>query len=135
MSTNRRPIVALVSDAIYPYHRGGKEIRYHELTRRLAHHAEVHLFTMNWWEGSSVRREEWATLHAISPLLEMYVKGRRSLLQAIVFGLACLRLLKYRFDVIEADHIPYFPVLALRLVASLKRKRLVVTWHEVWGES
>ena len=25
--TDRQPVVALVTDAIYPYHRGGKELR------------------------------------------------------------------------------------------------------------
>ena len=30
MTSGRRPVVALVSDAIYPYFRGGKEFRYHE---------------------------------------------------------------------------------------------------------
>jgi len=35
--------------------------------------------------------------------------------------------------VIEADHMPYLQIPVLRLVTLLKRKRLVVTWHEVWG--
>ena len=48
---------------------------------------------------------------------------------------ACFRLLGSRFDVLEADHIPYFQVLVLRVVTTLRRKRLVVTWHEVWGRS
>ena len=51
----------------------------------------------------------------------------------IVFALACLRLLTRRFDVIEADHMPYLQLFTLRLVATLRRRRLVVTWHEVWG--
>ena len=36
MRQRRQSVVALVSDAIYPYHHGGKEQRYHELSRRLA---------------------------------------------------------------------------------------------------
>ena len=28
--------VAIVSDAIYPYNKGGKEVRYYEISRRLA---------------------------------------------------------------------------------------------------
>ena len=42
-----RPVIAMVTDAIHPYHRGGKEMRYHELSRRLADYAEVHIYTMN----------------------------------------------------------------------------------------
>ena len=128
-------MIALVSDAIFPYHRGGKEIRYHELSRRLAEHAEIHVYTMHWWEGPRVRKDEAVTLHAISPLLSMYTHNRRSLRQAIFFALACVRLLAARFDVLEADHMPYLQIFVLRLVASVKRKRFVVTWHEVWGKS
>jgi len=132
---NRLPIVALVSDAIFPYHRGGKEIRYHELSRRLAVRAEVHLYTMHWWDGPRVRRDEAITLHAISRLLPLYAHNRRSFRQAIIFAFACMRLLVNRFDVLEADHMPYLQILVLRFVATVKRKRFVVTWHEVWGQS
>jgi glycosyltransferase involved in cell wall biosynthesis len=132
---DRRPIVALVTDAIFPYHRGGKEIRYHELSRRLAEHAEIHIYTMHWWDGPRVRTDEAVTFHAISPLLPMYTQSRRSLKQAIFFAIACMRLMTVRFDVLEADHMPYVQILVLRLVATVKRKRFVVTWHEVWGKS
>ena len=134
-SEARLPVVALVSDSIFPFFRGGKEIRYHELTRRLAGRAELHVYTMHWWDGPRVRKEEAVTLHAISRLHPMYTQNRRSLRQAILFALACIRLLASRFDVLEADHMPYLQILVLRLVATVKRKRFVVTWHEVWGQS
>ena len=38
------------------------------------------------------------------------------ILQAVLFGLSCLRLLFRRFDVIEADHMPYMPLFTLRFV-------------------
>jgi glycosyltransferase involved in cell wall biosynthesis len=135
MNTTRRPIVALVTDAIYPYHYGGKEIRYYELSRRLAQYADVHVYTMNWWNGERVRKDESVTFHAISPLVSLYAGSRRSISQAIIFGLACLRLLTCRFDVLEADHMPYFQIFALRFIATLRRKRFFVTWHEVWGRA
>jgi glycosyltransferase involved in cell wall biosynthesis len=135
MSGHRRAIIAMVSDAIYPYHCGGKEIRYHELARRLAEQAEVHIYTMQWWKGPRERTEGAITFHAISRLHRLYTKDRRSVSQAVFFALACFRLLKAKFDVLEADHIPYFQVIVLRVVATLKRKPLVVTWHEVWGRS
>lgn len=135
MSDHRRPVVAMVSDAIYPYHRGGKEVRYHELARRLAEDAEVHVYTMQWWKGPRERTEDAVTFHAISRLHGLYTKNRRSISQAIFFAIACFRLLRKKFDVLEADHIPYFQVIVLRVVATLKRRPLVVTWHEVWGKS
>lgn len=131
----RRPVVALVCDAIFPYHCGGREIRYHEVDRRLAEHADVHLYTMHWWDGPGVHRSDTITLHAISPLRSLYTHTRRSLGQAIVFALGCLRLLTARFDVLEADHMPLLQIPVLWFVATVKRKRFVVTWHEVWGRS
>lgn len=133
MTTPRRPVLALVSDAVYPYNPGGKELRYHELTQRLAGRAEVHVYTMRWWSGPRTRTEGPVTFHAISRLLPLYSGTRRSLREAALFALACLRLITKRFDVLEADHIPYLQIIALRLVATIRRKRFVVTWHEVWG--
>lgn len=130
-----RPVIAMVTDAIYPYHLGGKEMRYHELSRRLADRADVHIYTMNWWNGPPVRTDDKVTYHAISRLRPMYNDDRRSTGQALFFALACARIIKYRFDVLEADHMPYFQIYVLRLITTLKRKRLVVTWHEVWGRA
>ena len=126
-------MIALVTDAIGPYHRGGKEQRYAELARRLAERAEVHVYTMNWWRGGRTRVDAGVTYHAIAPLVPLYSGGRRSILQAVVFAVCCLRLIAARFDVIEADHMPYMQLLTLKLVALVRRKRLVVTWHECWG--
>lgn len=128
-----KPVVALVSDAIYPYFRGGKEFRYHELSARLSRQADVHVFTMKWWDGPATRREGQVTYHAVSRLYAMYAGDRRSFREAILFALGCLRLLWFRFDVLEADQFPNFHILTLRLVTWIKRKPLTVTWHEVWG--
>jgi glycosyltransferase involved in cell wall biosynthesis len=131
----RRRVVAMVCDAVLPYHHGGRELRYQELLKRLAVQADVHMYTMKWWGGPRERIENGVTYHAISRLVPMYVKQRRSLLQAFVFGMSCLRLLGYDFDVLEADNIPFMQIFILRLVTWLKRKRFVVTWHEVWGRA
>lgn len=125
--------VAVVSDAIFPYHRGGKELRYHELIRRLSSRVDIDVYTMRWWNEPFNHEVDGARLHAISPLVPLYTNERRSLMQAFRFGLACISMLRYRFDVLEADHIPFFQVLVLRIVTMIKRKPLIVTWHEVWG--
>jgi glycosyltransferase involved in cell wall biosynthesis len=134
MTQMKRPVLALVSDAIYPYNRGGKEQRYYEFTQRIADRAEVHVYTMHWWPGPRVLAEQAVTFHAISRLIPLYSKDcRRSISQAIVFAFGCMRLLSCRFDVLEADHMPYLQIPVLRIVTMLRRKRFVVTWHEVWG--
>jgi glycosyltransferase involved in cell wall biosynthesis len=63
----------------------------------------------------------------------MYSGERRSYREALFFALACLRLLRFRFDALDADQFPNFHIFTLRLVTWLKRRRLTVTWHEVWG--
>ena len=131
---SKRPVVALVSDGIYPHFRGGKEIRYHEVAQRLAGRADVHVCTMHWWDGPSTRMEGSVTLRAVARLRPMYSGDRRSYREAIFFALGCLRLLWFRFDVLEADQFAYFHIFALRIVTWLKRKPLTVTWHEVWGK-
>jgi glycosyltransferase involved in cell wall biosynthesis len=128
-----RPIVAMVTDVVYPFHHGGKEIRYYELAQRLAQRAEMHIYTMHWWPGARVHSDEVVTFHAISRSLPLYKGSRRSLMQAVLFALACIRMFGARFDVLEADQIPFLQILVLRAVATIRRKKLVVTWHEVWG--
>ncbi len=88
---------------------------------------------MHWWDGPRTLVRDGVSYHAISPLIQMYGVQRRSIEQALVFALCCLRLVTKRFDVIEADHMPYIQLATLKLVALIRRKRLVVTWHEYWG--
>jgi glycosyltransferase involved in cell wall biosynthesis len=133
-TSGERPVIALVSDAVFPYHLGGRESRYHELTKALAGIADIHIYTMQWWEGSRALVDGNVTFHAISKLHDMYAGDHRSTRQALLFAAGCVRLFRERFDVLLVDQIPYFHVLVLRVVATVRRKRLVVTWHEVWGK-
>lgn len=127
--------IAIVSDAIFPYHKGGKETRWMEVSSRLAAQGhDVHIYTMKWWDGPErVRVENGVHLHAISRLWPLYKGERRSVAQGVLFGVSCFRLIKERFDVVDVDHMPYFPLFSMRLVAWLKRKPMIGTWHEVWG--
>ncbi|HEY1826354.1 MAG TPA: glycosyltransferase family 4 protein [Acidimicrobiales bacterium] len=130
--------VAVVSDALYPWHMGGKEIRYSHLLRGLPEHdMDVTVYSMKWWdEDPAVVTSSSGSLTyvAICRRVPLYRKTRRSVSQALRFAVATLRLLRRKFDVIEADHIPYLQLVPLRLVAWAKRAPLVVTWHEVWGD-
>jgi glycosyltransferase involved in cell wall biosynthesis len=56
------------------------------------------------------------------------------MLEAFVFAVACLRLVFEKFDVVEADHMPYLQLFTLWWVTRLRRRPLVVTWNEVWGK-
>lgn len=126
--------IAIVSDAIYPYNKGGKEKRIYEISTRFAKQGhDVHIYCMNWWKGEDTRIENGVTLHAISKLYPLYSGKRRSIKQAVMFALACFKLIKEDFDVIDADHMPHLILFPLKIVTILKRKKLIVTWNEVWG--
>jgi glycosyltransferase involved in cell wall biosynthesis len=127
--------VAFVSDAIYPYNEGGKEKRIFEVTTRLSKKGyNIHLYCMKWWDGARNKEENGVHLHAICKKYSLYSGKRRSMIQALAFGLACLKLVKEDFDIVEVDHMPFFPLFSLKFVCILKRKKIIATWHEVWGK-
>jgi len=127
--------IAYVSDAIYPYNKGGKEKRLYDISTRLAKMGhDVHIYCMKWWKGKELHRfENGVHLHAISPYYPLYSGERRSIKEGILFGLACLKLIKENWDVIDVDHMPFFPIIFMKVVCVLKGKKMIATWHEVWG--
>ncbi|MBA3788863.1 glycosyltransferase [Patescibacteria group bacterium] len=127
--------IAFVSDAVMPFHKGGKEKRLYEISRRLVQEGrEVHIYTMKWWEGPKVIQEDGVYFHALCKLHPLYSGERRSMVQAIWFSLATFKLLFASFDVLDVDHIPFFPIFSARIVTWLRGKKLYATWHEVWGK-
>lgn len=132
---NQKLRIAIVSDAIYPYNKGGKEKRIFEISTRLAKSGhEVHIYCMKWWKGIKTKKiENGVTLHAISKYYPLYSGQRRSIKQAIMFSLSCFKLLKEDFDIIDVDHMPHLVLFPLKIVSLLKGKKLYTTWNEVWG--
>ncbi|HSW89037.1 MAG TPA: glycosyltransferase family 4 protein [Candidatus Saccharimonadales bacterium] len=128
--------IIFVSDAIYPYNKGGKEKKIFEISTRLAEKGhDVHIYTMKWWkEDMRIIKENGVYLHAMSPLYQLYSGKRRSFKEAIFFAFHCFSLLKESFDVMDVDHMPHLVVLSLKIVCLLKRKKLIVSWNEVWGK-
>jgi glycosyltransferase involved in cell wall biosynthesis len=127
--------VAFVSDAVWPYNKGGKEKRLHEISRRLVREGrQVDIYTMKWWDGpKNIVTPEGIHLHAVTRLHPLYKGDRRSITQALLFAMGCLKLTFRRFDVIDVDSMPFFPLFSVRIATWLRRKKLHATWHEVWG--
>ena len=124
--------ITLVSDTVYPYFKGGKEKRLFELSTRLAQLGhDVHIYTMHWWqENEKTRTENGLTLHAISPLYPLYSGDRRSIKEGVMFGLHCLKLFSVKFEILDVDHMPFFPIYSAWFVCVLRGKKLYGTWHE-----
>jgi glycosyltransferase involved in cell wall biosynthesis len=124
--------IAFVSDAIYPYMKGGKEKRLHAIATRLAAMGhDVHIYTMHWWKGpEKTRQESGVYLHALCKYHEMYRGDKRTIKEGVLFGLACLKLIGQKFDVLDVDHMPFFPLFSAWVVCLLRGRKLYATWHE-----
>lgn len=128
--------VAFVYDAVYPWVKGGAEVRIHELGRRLSLQGhDVHLFGIKWWEGEDVLQYEGMTLHGVCKARSLYVNGRRSISEALVFSVRLFpALMKERFDLIDVSVFPYFSCFTVKVISILKKIPTIFTWHEVWGD-
>lgn len=127
--------IAFISDSVYPYNVGGKEKRLFDISTKLAEKGhEVHIYTMKLWKGKSVIKENNVYLHGICKKYPLYEGDRRSIKQALAFGLSCFKLINEDFDVIDADHMVYFHLFPIKLICLLKGKKMITTWNEVWGK-
>ena len=126
--------VVVVSDSMHPWNFGGKEERlrhFHAayLTTPESEY-EVLYATMKWWSQDAPEN-----YFAISKLRPLYINERRSIRQALFFALSCVKIIRFRPDIIEADQIPILQLFVIKLVAKISRASFSVTWHEVWDES
>ncbi|MCQ1536905.1 glycosyltransferase family 4 protein [Methanosarcina sp. KYL-1] len=128
--------IAFVYDAVYPWVKGGAEMRIHELGKRLAARGdEVHLFGIKWWEGEDVLEYEGMTLHGVCKARDLYVGGKRSISEALLFAAKLFYpLRKENFDIIDVSVFPYFSCFTVKAVSVLKKSPAVYTWHEVWDD-
>jgi len=127
--------IAYVYDAVYPWVKGGAEKRIYEISRRLVERGhEVHWFGIKWWDGEKDIVKDGIYLHGIGKWDNLYVDGRRSILEGLYFGLKTLTGLRGDFDVIDCQEFPYFPCFSAKVYSIVKGSVLVITWHEVWDD-
>jgi len=127
--------IAFVYDAVYPWVKGGAEKRVYEIGRRLAKRGhDVHWFGLRWWGGERDRELDGIHLHGVGAPRELYVNGRRSISEGVLFGMSTLTGLKGEFDVIDCQEFPYFSCFSAKVRSAIGGAPLVITWHEVWKE-
>ena len=129
--------IAFVSDYSYPYTKGGVETRYYTLARYLINRGHsVTWFTSRQWDGPLEQLVEGIRIRCISGRLQAYVGHRRSIWQALVFGLLSTKLLfsPEHFDVVDMSQYPFFHLLVGSLYARLRHTPVIVSWYEYWGE-
>ena len=128
--------IAMVYDAIYPWVKGGGEKRIYELSKRLVEQGhEVHLFGLNWWRGPEIIEKNDIILHGVCDKMELYVNGRRSISEAIIFSIKLLpALARERYDIIDVTAFPYFSCFTAKFIMMFSCTPMLITWHEVWGD-
>lgn len=128
--------IAIVYDAVYPWIKGGGEKRIYELGKRLVLQGhEIHLFGIKWWNGPDIIEKDGMILHGVCGKMELYVKGRRSIYEAIVFSARLLPcLIEEKYDIIDICSFPYFSCFSAKFVSIFSETPMVITWHEVWGD-
>jgi glycosyltransferase involved in cell wall biosynthesis len=122
---------------LYPQTKGGVELRIRELGRRLAKKGhEVHVFGLRYAGMEREFEKDGMRYHCIMDAPRLYTgSGTRSIAEAIAYATALFpALLKAgRFDAVDCQNFPYFPVFSARLACAMTGSTLYVTWHEFWG--
>ena len=132
--------IAIIHDCIYPWRKGGGEVRNHNLARELAKLGhEVLLVGMKDWEGDDYKEiMPGVTAVGISMGLALYDQtGKRTLMDAFTFASACSpqNLDRYlgKVDIVEVNNIPYFHLLNVSKWTRQHDIPMMVTWHEIYG--
>jgi glycosyltransferase involved in cell wall biosynthesis len=128
--------IAIVCDMIYPFSIGGAEIRNYEIAKRLVKKGhEVHLYGVKLWAGEKTIKKEGIIIHGVCRYKNLYsFSGKRSILEPMNFAIALLpEVIKENFDIIDASSFAYFHCFSLAILSKVKRKPLVITWHQYWG--
>jgi glycosyltransferase involved in cell wall biosynthesis len=127
--------ICLVFDCLYPYTVGGGERWYRALAEGLAArgHTVTYLTRLQWdpQKGAGV---QGVNVVAVTPAMELYVHGRRSIAVQVRFGLGVLSHLLRRggdYDVVQTPGL-HFSLLAVLAARPARRFKVVVDWFEVW---
>lgn len=127
---------ALVYDAVYPYTLGGVEYRNFALARHFAGRIKVTFYGFGYWIANRATPLPDCAYISIGPPRPLHdASGKRRVGDAIAASIGVATCLwSSDEDVWEVANIPHLPVIAARVVSVLRRKPLVVTWHEFFGE-
>jgi len=124
----------MVYDLAYPFIEGGGQRRLYEVALRLAERGwQVTWYCFQAWDGPATRRERGIEYRGLPGFVPLYTaSGRRSIKEALSFGLQCLRVSREvrAHDVIWCGVFPYFHLFPLLPLAG---RRTAIDWWEAWG--
>ena len=128
--------IGFVYDAVYPWIKGGAERRIYELATRLSRKGhDVHLFGVKWWDGEDIIEHDGLTLHGVCRPMPLYVDGRRSIKEGLVFSWGLLRHMKGKdFSIYDVSSFPYFSCFSAKIISIIQHTPMAITWYEVWDD-
>ncbi len=131
--------IAFIYDAMYPWVTGGAEKRVYELATRLTKQGhEVHCYSWGWWWQDKGEKDiifEGMHLHGVGKPLDLYINGKRSIKEALLFAWKLFPILnREKFDVVDCQGFPYFSCFTAKQHALRGKSTLVITLLEVWGD-
>ncbi|HVX12359.1 MAG TPA: glycosyltransferase family 4 protein [Pirellulales bacterium] len=128
--------IALVYDAVYPFVAGGVERRNYAVAEVLRREHGVALYGFRYWDEEGEACLPGCRYVAVGAPVPLYhANGRRRILEAITFGGRLFgALLRSREEVWDVANMPFFSVPAAWLASRIRRRTLIVTWYEYWGD-
>jgi glycosyltransferase involved in cell wall biosynthesis len=132
--------IAFIYDSAYPWFNGGIERRRMFDSKKFVENGdEVHYFTMfrKGMPGYEFKYDK-IYFHCVGNATDeskMYVNGRRNITWALKFAFLLLfKLGKYKFDIVDADAMPYLHLMPTAIYSKLKKAKFIISWAEVWDE-
>ena len=128
--------IALVSDRVYPFFKGGAEKRYWDIAKKLSEKGHKVCFYTAQWPGMKKKMKiDGIKIYSVYKIHNFYVNGRKSIKESLIFSIKLIKpLLKENFDIIDCENFPYFPIFSCKIVSIIKQKPLIVSWLEVWNK-
>ena len=130
--------IAIIYDLHYISSIGGVEYRNLSLAKYLIDKGHVvHLFGAKMWKGKKkIKINKNLHIHGVSQYSNKYhFNGKRKPIDPVIYSFFLFfELMKHNFDIIDVSAFPYFPYFPSKLYSIIKRKAIVVTWHEVWND-
>jgi glycosyltransferase involved in cell wall biosynthesis len=125
--------IFMASDLYYPYLMGGGEKRMYEIAKRLAKKHEVHLLTRRYRGLPSYEMNEGVHIHRITlPSGQIRLESPLDS-SAFMIGLAAKGMRLGDFDICAPQQ--FFPIPPLWLIAETRRRPIIPTIHDVYGET
>ncbi len=127
--------IAFVYDVVYPFVIGGIQRRNYCLGKRLSKAHEVSFYGFRSWEDGSAGCLPGCRYVSVGEPVPLYLaSGGRRFREALAFGLRLFRpLSRSEEEVWDVANFPFLSIPVAWLLSHVRRRALVVTWHEYWG--